>query len=342
MLDKTMFKRILLIFITSIVLLSLNLQANGWYGQQPVQQPYGYYAPAPYYAVPVYPQYPAYAPQYHYGYAMPVSPQPQQKPEAEPEITVMPIEAQKADVKKAAVIKNVMTEENKVSDKTPSSKKSAKSNDHKQAFLDKLLPVISKANQQILAQRNWLLDIHAKLTNGKEISDSDAAQLNKLAKAYRVDGNPVSQSSARSKLIIKVDIIPASMALAQAANESAWGKSRFAREANNLFGIWTYDESQGLIPKNRAEGKKHFVRKFDSIDDSVTYYMLMLNSHPAYANLRDIRQQLRLDNEIISGEKLAAGLLKYSAKGETYISLIRQLISQNDWATFDPTQASSA
>ena len=133
----------------------------------------------------------------------------------------------------------------------------------------------------------------------------------------------------------KIDIIPASLALAQAANESAWGESRFAQEANNLFGIWTYDRAKGLKPKNRENGKTHLVRIFDDIGASVRYYMYNLNSHPAYRELRQIRQQLRASGRAINGYALAAGLEKYSSQGTTYIELIRDLIEQNEWALLD-------
>ena len=140
--------------------------------------------------------------------------------------------------------------------------------------------------------------------------------------------DPLTSKAARDELLGKIDIIPSSLALAQAANESAWGQSRFAQEANNLFGIWTYDKDKGLVPRNREQGKKHLVRIFDDVGESVRYYMHTLNSHPAYAGLREIREDLRASGLAIDGHKLAVGLEKYTAKGQQYIDLIQGLIRQ--------------
>ena len=167
------------------------------------------------------------------------------------------------------------------------------------------------------------------------LDDTGKQRLRKLAASYRIDDDPVDSASARQALLHRIDIIPSSLALAQAANESAWGKSRFAREANNLFGIWTYDEDKGLKPRNREAGKTHLVRIFDDYGDSVRYYMHLLNSHPAYADLREIRVQLRTARQTIDGHSLASGLDKYSAKGKEYVDLIKSLIRQNEWARLD-------
>ena len=132
-----------------------------------------------------------------------------------------------------------------------------------------------------------------------------------------------------------------SLVLVQVVNESVWGWSRFAQEVNNLFGIWTYDEDKGIKPLNREEGKTHLVRIFDDYGESVSYYMHTLNSHPAYRELREIRQQLRTSGQEIDGHKLAAGLEKYSARGQVYIELIRSLIRQNRWAQLDTANQSA-
>jgi Bax protein len=150
-----------------------------------------------------------------------------------------------------------------------------------------------------------------------------------------VKGDPLVEAKSRRELLNKVDIIPVSLALAQAANESAWGRSRFSVEANNLFGIWTFDEKKGLKPKERDEDKKHFVRKFKHIDGSIQYYMLTLNSHPAYRKMRSIRQKLRESQSPITGEAMARGLEKYSEKGPEYVELIQNLIQQNGWELLD-------
>jgi Bax protein len=219
--------------------------------------------------------------------------------------------------------------------KQPSEKTQAGLSAGRQAFINTLLPHIEQENRRLTGLRNELARLFSRLESDAEISSSEHLQISALARKYRVKGDPLQDPAAREELVGKIDIIPASLALAQAVNESAWGESRFAQQANNLFGIWTYDEDKGLKPLNREEGKTHLVRIFDDIGESVSYYMYNLNSHPAYSELRQIRGQLRASGRAIDGHKLAAGLEKYSAKGQAYIDLIRSLIRQNDWALLD-------
>jgi Bax protein len=207
--------------------------------------------------------------------------------------------------------------------------------DKKQQFISRLLPYIEQENRRLTALRARVEQMLAPFEHDKVVAESVRQQITGLANKYRVNGNPLENKAARDELLRKIDIIPASMALAQAANESAWGESRFAREANNLYGIWTYDENKGLKPLDREEGKTHLIRIFDDIGDSVRYYMYTLNSHPAYDELRNIRQQLRERNQFVDGHALAAGLERYSAKGQRYIDLIQELIEQNEWAQLD-------
>jgi len=205
----------------------------------------------------------------------------------------------------------------------------------KHEFISTLLPYIEKENRRLNTVRQNIVGTFSKLERNVALSLSEQQQISELSKRYRVNGNPLEDKHAREELLRKIDIIPASLALAQAVNESAWGKSRFAQQANNLFGIWTYDEDKGLKPLNREEGKTHLVRIFDDVGESVSYYMYTLNSHPAYKELREIRQQLRKSDQAIDGHQLAAGLEKYSAKGQAYIDLIRSLIRQNRWVQLD-------
>ena len=208
-------------------------------------------------------------------------------------------------------------------------------NNRKQHFINELLPYIEEENRRLTRLRARVEGIIAAIENNIAVTESDQQEIISLANSYRVNGNPLQYKTARQELLRKIDLIPSSLALAQAANESAWGASRFAREANNLFGIWTYDENKGLKPRDREEGEKHLVRIFDDFGESVRYYIHTLNSHPAYEELRDIRQQLRQTDHVIDGHALAAGLEKYSAKGKMYIDLIQDLIRQNEWARLD-------
>lgn len=366
-------KKLLTVSLALVSLSSGSLFANGYYGYG--YPPPGYYGPQAYPPVypqnypqsypQAYPQaYPGQAYHPYYGpqpYMPSYPPAPFQSrpsqpmpatarqtedaaPAAKPlpaetpvkEINVQPVVTESAPVEMlepVPVPATVQTPKTKTTKSHLETEKAA--SDHKLEFIEKLLPVIQKQNTEILKRRNWLFAVFNDIENGLILSDEDQALLTRLQKSYRVSESPLTSAKARNELLEKVDIIPASLTLAQAANESAWGRSRFAREANNLFGIWTYDESQGLKPKNREKGKKHFVRKFDSIEESISYYMQMLNSHPAYAEMRKIRAELRHTQQPIRGHALAAGLEKYSAKGDKYIVLIRQLITQNDWHTYD-------
>jgi Bax protein len=132
-----------------------------------------------------------------------------------------------------------------------------------------------------------------------------------------------------------VDVVPVSLALAQAAIESGWGTSRFARQGNAIFGQWTSQDGKGLVPSARPEGKTHKVRSFDRLSESVEAYLLNLNTHRAYRDFRTLRQQSRNSGERPKGEVLATGLEAYSEKGEEYVDLLRDMIRVNRLAAFD-------
>ena len=299
--------------------------------------PYGQYAPYPYvppqaYARPAspapYPYYPAYPypPQHVYQPAYTkasmsapvsvVSSESEQKREQQIDKALSAVTA------KAAAVEQDMPLPGESSDK-------------KQAFIASLLPHVKQENRRLTAVRKKLAAMFDKLDRKKTLDAAEKQEIARLRSKYRVKADPLHDEAARDELLRKIDIIPLSLALAQAANESAWGESRFAREANNLFGIWTYDEDKGLKPRRREEGKTHLVRIFDDIGESVRYYIYTLNSHPAYTTMRKIRQRLRTSREVIDGHELAAGLEKYSAKGERYIDLIQGMIRDNEWVRLD-------
>ena len=135
-----------------------------------------------------------------------------------------------------------------------------------------------------------------------------------------------SKTATWTKLKQRVDIIPPSLAIAQAANESAWGRSRFAKQGNNYFGQWCYVKGCGIVPKNRSKGAKHEVKKFSNAEASVRSYMNNLNSHHAYEKLRKLRYELRQQNKSPEGLKIAAGLTPYAGNGKIYVNRITTLI----------------
>jgi len=300
---------------------------------------YGYYSPNPYGAQRAYNNPYARAPQPYYpAYRYP--PQPRHA-YASARLPVQAPAVNRRDViapEHAAANSPSRTVE--VTAETPDKSKKTVENGSvlsgkKHEFITTLLPYIQTENRRLTALRNKLSGMFSKLETGAVLTTPEQLQISKLANKYRVKGDPLVDITAREEMLRKIDIVPSSLALAQAANESAWGKSRFAQEANNLFGIWTYDQDKGLKPNKREQGKTHLVRIFDDFSESVRYYMYTLNSHPAYKELREIRQQLRASDQIIDGHRLAAGLEKYSAKGQAYIVLIQSLIKQNEWALLD-------
>ena len=135
-------------------------------------------------------------------------------------------------------------------------------------------------------------------------------------------------------MLRRIDIVPADLALAQAALESAWGRSRFAKEGNNYFGHWCFVKGCGLVPQDRPQGARHEVARFSSAAESVRRYMHNLNSHPRYTELRLIREQSRDQNEPFTGSDLAAGLEGYSELGDEYIDMVRGLIRHNRFDRF--------
>jgi Bax protein len=144
-----------------------------------------------------------------------------------------------------------------------------------------------------------------------------------------------TDNRAWDDLLRRVDAIPASLALAQSANESAWGTSRFAKDGSNFFGQWCYDAGCGLVPSKRNAGASHEVAVFDSPEESVASYLLNLNTNRAYTELRSIRASLRARNKEISGEALAAGLRKYSERGDAYVKELRSMIRYDDLGQYD-------
>lgn len=195
--------------------------------------------------------------------------------------------------------------------------------DEKKAlFFRLLLPLVVAENQRLKGLRHWLMQVQA----GGVIADS--GMLATLAVEYRLD--PVlPPTELLPRLLKRIDTVPAALVLAQAANESGWGTSRFSRVANNLFGEWTWDASQGERPLRRMEGATHYVRRFDNLRQSVRSYMQNLNRGAAYSRLRAMRASMRAHGEVIDPFKLASGLSRYSERGEAYVGEIQALIRSN-------------
>jgi len=207
-----------------------------------------------------------------------------------------------------------------------------KIDEKKKIFFLSLLPMVLMVNEEILQQRSELEAILAQNDGGQPLSSVQKKWLNGLVRQYRMRKDPLTDQAARERLLKRVDIIPPSMVLAQAANESGWGTSRFARQGNNLFGEWSFSIGSGIIPHHRAEGETYEVRRFPTLYDSVRSYVRNINTHWAYQPLRNQRALRRASGLPVRGIDLAQGLKPYSIRGEAYVEEIRTIIRQNSLA----------
>ena len=147
---------------------------------------------------------------------------------------------------------------------------------------------------------------------------------------YRVPGRDEMTSEERClALKARIAMIPVDLVLAQAANESAWGTSRFAREQNNYFGLWCFTEDCGVRPLAAAAGTRHQVAQFETVADGLRYYALTLNSHPAYESLRALRAATLGAGSPVTGASVLDGLGSYSERGQDYIDELHQMIRVN-------------
>lgn len=190
-----------------------------------------------------------------------------------------------------------------------------------------MLPVIQKENAKIYSERTFIENTIKKSIF--LINSSNISQLLQLKKKYKI-----ARLYDLRAYLRKIDIIPPALALAQASLESGWGKSRFAREANNLFGQWTY-AGNGMVPQDREEGKIHTIRIFRDLEDSVENYMLNLNIGWAYTDFRQKRYELRQKNETLDGYLLSETLLEYSSAGQAYVDDLKTMIDTNGFRRYD-------
>ncbi len=194
--------------------------------------------------------------------------------------------------------------------------------DRKAMFFDYFVPIIAELNLEIKQDRKVVL------SQCKAESSSDSA-LSTLSKKYRINEDDLKNRTLCEVLTSRIDEVPTSLALAQAANESAWGTARFAQQGNNFFGQWCFKKGCGIVPEGRDSGKGHEVASFRSPKDSVRSYMMNLNTHDAYIPLRKIRKSLRQQGKKVTGNKLSHGLNKYSERGEEYGEELREMIDFN-------------
>jgi uncharacterized FlgJ-related protein len=201
----------------------------------------------------------------------------------------------------------------------------------KRLFFRALAPIVLYVNELILADRSRAEKLVASYRTGQSLAEQEADWLADLATRYGViDSTDQGLEAVKlDELLRRVDIVPLSLALSQAAEESGWGTSRFAAEGNALFGQWTWSE-KAIKPKDQREGKGNYgIAAFDSTLDSVRAYMQNLNTHRAYEELRAKRAELRQGSEPISGRVLAGTLTSYSERGEAYVETLYTIMNAN-------------
>ncbi|HLF58837.1 MAG TPA: glucosaminidase domain-containing protein [Alphaproteobacteria bacterium] len=212
----------------------------------------------------------------------------------------------------------------------PSDFKSVSSIDtRKELFIRTMLPLVLKVNEGILLDRGRLLALRARAASGRAPTAEEAGWLNDLAERYGLEKPDFGQ------LLSRVDIVPASLALSQAAEESGWGTSRFARQGNAAFGQITFSEDDGLVPSRRDDGKRHLVRTYDHLLDGVKSYAQNLNTHDAYRQFRKVRAQMRARGEDIEGFRLSGSLTGYSERGGEYVDTIQTIMRANNLESLD-------
>ena len=198
----------------------------------------------------------------------------------------------------------------------------------KEAFFNYLKPEVEKQNEYLLSLRHYIQMLQRKQSLGETLSEDDTKRIAWLVNEYKVDENADLAVQIQT-LLRRVDILPVSLVLAQAANESAWGTSRFAREGYNFFGLWCFRKGCGFVPSRRSEGADHEVAKFPNLSRATYTYMRNLNRHNAYKELRAIRGTLRANQLPVTGLALAEGLMNYSERGVAYVEELQAMIRYN-------------
>ncbi|MCD4774284.1 MAG: glucosaminidase domain-containing protein, partial [Bacteroidales bacterium] len=200
----------------------------------------------------------------------------------------------------------------------------------KKAFFDFMRPIIINENNKVLKERELVLICLNKKNKGIEPEKIEIIKLKNLAKKYQIKISNDTNCNSFRDILLKVDIIPVELALAQAANESAWGTSYFSTKVNNLFGQWCLRKGCGIVPRNRPGNATHEIAVFDDVSHSVNAYIKNLNTHNAYKKLRLERYKMRLARKKPTGFALAIGLKNYSGIGTEYIKTLKSMIRVNE------------
>lgn len=204
--------------------------------------------------------------------------------------------------------------------------------ERKKIFVKSILPLILLVNEDIAESRKAIKKMKNHINKGLKLSKKQLKWLENLENRYETE--PFDWQ----ELLNRVDVIPPSLAIAQAAEESGWGTSRFAREGNALFGQYTFGNSNGMLPKEREIGDQHLIRIYSNLVEGIRSYMHNLNYHYAYNDFRSIRGKMRSNHQLIDGHLLAGTLTNYSERGSKYVKTIQHIISSNKLIRLDSTK----
>lgn len=200
----------------------------------------------------------------------------------------------------------------------------------KRAFFAYLQPEIQRQNEIVLNERQAVLALQEVFKRRQNFSKEQQNVFDRIAAKYYFTGDkPQTLEQVLETLIRRVDTIPVALVLVQAANESGWGTSRFAKKGYNFFGLWCFKEGCGFVPKQRNEDSVHEVAKFKDLSHAVMTYVRNLNRHYAYKELRVIRQNLRQSDKPVTANSLALGLSSYSERGQEYIDELLSMLRVN-------------
>ena len=202
-------------------------------------------------------------------------------------------------------------------------------NERKKLFINTLLPIIYSENLKILEDRKKILDWWNESQGENFSRDFWPSWLFELSEKYE------TFDSNLGNLLMKVDVIPISMALAQAAIESGWGTSRYLREGNAIYGQYTFEKDRGIRPERRESNEKFFIKRFSNLSESTRSYFKNINTHRAYVDFREERKKFRMNGIKLSGVKLVKFLTSYSERRDEYVKDVENVIQSNNFMKFD-------
>ncbi len=200
--------------------------------------------------------------------------------------------------------------------------------DKKDLFIKFLLPLILKKNEELLANRNKLLDIDNKIKTFQSISKEDENFIKQMQEEYKTSTGEIKD------ILVKLDEISVSMALGQAIQETGWGESRFLIQGNSIFAEWTWG-GDGMLPRSRKEGLIHRIKTFPTLYDSVDSYANNLNKTRYYYGFRQMRAKLREQGKPLYGRWLMSSMTKYSTQKDKYILEVKKIIRDNNLDDFN-------